>query len=168
MVKTLLLIRHANAEQGERDSKDFDRHLTRLGNRNAAHAGKYLVKNKLMPDLLLCSKAIRAKETAEVVASQLKFTERHIRYHDDLYEASVRTLFAIVNDIEEKYERVAMIAHNPGLTYLADYLTSAPLGNMVPGSIVVVKFENMTWAEVSQNSGRLEDYIDPETSEIPE
>ncbi len=168
MVKTLLLIRHANAEQGERGSKDFERHLTRLGNRNAAHAGKYLVRNKLMPDLLLCSKAIRAKETAEVVASQLKFTERHIQYHDDMYEASVRTLFTIVNDIEEKYEQVAMIGHNPGLTYLADYLTSAPLGNMVPGSIVVIRFENMTWADVSQNSGRFEDYIDPEASEIPD
>jgi phosphohistidine phosphatase len=168
MVKTLLLIRHGNAEQGERGSRDFDRHITRLGNRNAAHAGKYLANNKLMPDLLLCSQAVRAKETAEVIASQLKFSERHIRYEEELYEASVRTLFTAVNNIDEKYGRVAMIAHNPGLTYLADYLTTAPLGNMVPASIVVIKFENMTWAEVSQNSGQFEGYIDPEASDIPE
>ena len=168
MVKTLLLIRHANTEQGERGSNDFDRHITRLGNRNAAHAGKYLVNNKLMPDLLLCSKAVRVRETAEVVASQLKFSERHIRYEDELYEASVRILFKAVNNIDEKYQRVAMIAHNPGLTYLADYLTSSPLGTMVPASIVIINFESVTWAEVSQNSGQLEGYIDPEASEIPD
>jgi phosphohistidine phosphatase len=168
MVKTLLLIRHANAEQIERGGRDFERHITRLGNRNAAHAGKYLVNNKLMPDLVVCSPAVRAKETAEVIASQLKFSERHIKYNEELYEASVRTLFSIVNGIEERYNRVALIAHNPGLTYLADYLTAAPLGNMVPASIVIINFENMTWAEVSQNSGQFEDYIDPEASEIPE
>jgi phosphohistidine phosphatase len=100
------------------------------------------------------------------VASQLKFSERHIKFNDDLYEASVRALFSIVNNIDEKYERVAMIAHNPGLTYLADFLTAAPLGNMAPASIVIVKFENMTWAEMSQNSGQFEGYIDPEASEI--
>lgn len=168
MVKTLLLIRHANAEQLERDGKDFDRHITRLGHRNAAHAGKYLVNHKLMPDLLLCSPATRARETAEVVASQLKLSERHIQYHDELYEASVRTLFSIVNNIDEKFQRVAMIAHNPGMTYLADYLTAAPLGNMVPASLVVITFEDMTWAEVCQHSGQFEGYVDPEASEIPD
>ena len=161
MVKTLLLIRHANAEETERGGKDFDRHLTRLGQRNAAHAGKHLLAHKCLPDMMLCSEAARARETAEIIASQLKFSDRQINYHEDLYDASVRTLFSTDNGISDDPACVALIAHNPGLTYLADYLTAAPLDNMVPASIVIIRFRGLEWSEVSQNSGEFIEYIDP-------
>ena len=165
MVKTLLLIRHANAEDTQSGGKDFDRHLTRLGQRNAAHAGKLILAHKYVPDMILCSKAARAKETAEIITSQIKFNDRQIKYHDELYDASVRTLFTAITEVDETSECLAVIAHNPGLTYLADYLTEAPLGNMVPASIVVIKFDDQQWTEISQNSGEFIEYIDPEPAE---
>ncbi len=165
MVKTLLLIRHANAEETDRGGKDFDRRLTRLGQRNAAHAGKHLLAHKYLPEMMLCSEAARARETAEIIAGQLKFSDGQIKYHDDLYEASVRTLFSAVNGISDNPACVALIAHNPGLTYLADYLTTAPLDNMVPASIVIIQFRDLEWSEVSQNSGEFIEYIDPGSSD---
>ncbi|HZI98950.1 MAG TPA: histidine phosphatase family protein, partial [Actinomycetales bacterium] len=60
--RRLLLIRHAKAAPDD-DGGDHGRGLTARGRRDAAAIGRWLADNDLVPDLVLCSDARRARET---------------------------------------------------------------------------------------------------------
>ena len=86
-----------------------------------------------------------------------------VRLSEELYEASVRTFLSEINTIEEDKKCVIFVGHNPTITYLADYLTSAPMSNMDPGSAIVITFQKIAWSEVTQDSGSFVCYRSPKT-----
>jgi phosphohistidine phosphatase len=66
----LYLLRHAEAEPHCAD--DFSRKLTGKGEKQARAVGSFLVDQGIKPDLILTSPVLRAKETAALVAQELK------------------------------------------------------------------------------------------------
>jgi len=62
-------LRHAEADPDARI--DFDRKLTPKGLEQAAKAGKFLVRNGLLPEAIVSSPVVRARQTAEVVEKKL-------------------------------------------------------------------------------------------------
>ncbi|MCK9588485.1 MAG: phosphoglycerate mutase family protein [Terrimicrobiaceae bacterium] len=63
---TIGFLRHAEAEDGK--GSDFDRKLTPKGLDQAAKAGKFCLRNGLLPDLIITSPLVRARQTAGIVA----------------------------------------------------------------------------------------------------
>ena len=66
----LYLLRHAEAEPHRAD--DFSRRLTEKGEKQARSVGAFLADRGISPDLILSSPVLRAKETATLVAKELK------------------------------------------------------------------------------------------------
>ena len=68
-------LRHADAEQ--RADRDSERKLTPKGLEQAEKAGKFLVRCGLLPDAVLTSPIVRARQTAKIAADKLgvKFQE---------------------------------------------------------------------------------------------
>ena len=161
MVRSLYLIRHADAEYLSQGQSDHERALTRDGLANAGKLGLNFKKAKVIPNKILCSTALRARSTAETLCDQLGIADSLIHLEAELYESSVRILLQSINGLDETHKVVFMVAHNPSISYLAEYLTDDTAGNMVPGSACQIDFEDMAWAEVSQKSGRLISYTDP-------
>lgn len=62
-------LRHADAEP--RASSDHERKLTPKGLEQAEKAGKFLVRCGLVPDIILTSPLVRARQTATIVAEKL-------------------------------------------------------------------------------------------------
>ena len=62
-------LRHAEAEPDAR--RDFDRELTVKGLEQAEKAGKFFARNGLLPDLIITSPVVRARQTARIVAQRL-------------------------------------------------------------------------------------------------
>lgn len=163
MVRKLFLIRHAEAEESTSEVKDFDRQLMRIGYQHAAHVGNYLVSESHTIDLIVCSTAVRAQQTAETIADHIKYDYSRIRYLDDLYEASIRILLNTINSLEDRFHNVVVVSHNPSITYLAEYLTGDQVGNMAPATLSLAAFENISWKEISQNIGTLEAVVTPDS-----
>src|SRR5690625_4581183 len=69
---TLVLLRHAKAEAA--GPSDFERKLSAPGRSQARRVAAHLVAAGLAPDVVLCSAALRARQTWEQVAAGL--TER--------------------------------------------------------------------------------------------
>ncbi|MDA7881056.1 histidine phosphatase family protein [Akkermansiaceae bacterium] len=67
---TLYLIRHATADAHGLPGGDFARALIPKGIKQAHRVGNFLRENDLIPDLLLTSPVLRAKETAEILAEE--------------------------------------------------------------------------------------------------
>jgi phosphohistidine phosphatase len=162
MPRYLYLVRHAQSAEKQVNQNDFGRELTSTGVKQALLIGNYLLQQQIMPDVIMTSTAERARMTASVIADALKTDPEKINLQEDLYEASTRTFFQFVTQLEDHLQHVVCVAHNPVVTYLAEYLTGAEVGDMVPAGMAMIKFNIQSWKEVSQGNGELENYITPE------
>jgi len=162
MEKILYLIRHGKARPTESGEKDFDRLLEPEGMRQATRLGSYLYKNDVMISAIITSKAIRAIESAEQVASQLGFDVSKIIQDDELFEASVRILLERVSSLMDLWNQVIIVGHNPTLSYFAEYITGHHFDGMEPGSLVKITCGIDSWKELGAGMASFEAYITSE------
>ena len=69
-MKTLLLMRHAKSSWKQKDLPDIERPLSSRGEKDAPMMGRMLKKKELIPDLIISSPAVRARQTVEEVAKK--------------------------------------------------------------------------------------------------
>jgi phosphohistidine phosphatase len=161
MPRYLYLVRHAESREKQHNELDKERELTARGVREALLIGTYLFKENTALDAVICSVAIRAKVTASLIADAMKFNSEKITEQEALYEASTRTLFQFVSQLDDQYHNVLCIAHNPSISYLAESFTKSEIGDMPAGGLAIIKFNIQSWKEVSQGNGELYNYVYP-------
>ncbi len=160
-MKNLIMLRHAKSDWSNPGQKDFDRTLNARGHRVAPRMGHKLHELGVHVDAVVSSPAERAKLTAEYISEQLNFDTSEIEFKEAVYEASIRTLLEVVNGLDEEYDTVMLVGHNPSFTYLSEYLTGAEIGNIPTCGAVRIEFELTSWKEVSQNTGTLKWFVYP-------
>ena len=161
MNRTLYLIRHAKAEDATIYQRDHDRELMPEGIMEVARVGRYLHERGIVADQLLSSTAIRAKDTAKVVAEQLSLSPDEIVLNADLYDGGARAYLAAVNALPKEFTSVMLFGHNPDISYFTEFLTHQPVGEMDKGAVAAIVFDNLEWAEVSGRTGSLSFYVSP-------
>ena len=152
-MKNLILIRHAKSSWKNHDLADHDRPLNKRGKRDAPMMGEHLYQLEIKPDLILSSPAKRAKKTARIISQKLGFPINKIIDRDEIYGASHSTLTAIIQQIEDRFENVILIGHNPAITHLSHFFTHHPIENVPTCGVVSVTFEIHNWEEVSEGKG---------------
>ena len=154
-------MRHAEAGAKESRQDDRVRELNPAGIKESRHMGAWLEEEGTHFDLIVSSSAFRAEQTAHLVAEGMNLEQPRILLEDSLYESSVRQFLSYINSIEDGYDNVLIVAHNPSVSYIAEYLTKAEIGDMVPAGVAIIKFEVGSWKIVSENTGVLEKYVMP-------
>ncbi len=124
----LLLMRHARAAWSQ-DEADQERSLSERGRLEAQQMGQRLRARRFDPLKLICSPALRARETAEIVGRLLGFDGRQIVRSDDLYLASPDTLISQIQTYAAS-GNLMVVGHNPGLTNLVNRLAAGRIDNM--------------------------------------
>ncbi|ACT94014.1 SixA phosphatase family protein [Dyadobacter fermentans] len=161
MKKTLILVRHATAEDQSFRIKDFDRNLNSKGLSESLAMGKWLVEEGVKPDLLVSSPASRAFKTAEIIAGQYKIPVDAIQTQAGIYDGGPRAYLQAVTTVQEAHSTLMLFGHNPDITYFAEYLSGASIGSMKKGSAVFIEFKNQKWEEISAKTGDLVLYKTP-------
>jgi len=160
----LHLLRHTKSSWDD-DAEDRERPLNRRGRDAAALVGETLPKAIGALDLVLCSSALRTRETAELVLARFAQPPR-VLYEDGLYLASEAKLMQRLRRLDEQTNSVLVIGHNPGLHELAVALAA-------PGSPAAValnegKFPTgvrvsfaiaASWSEIADARHRIVDYV---------
>ncbi len=153
-MRTLTLIRHAKSSWDNPELRDFDRPLSARGFRDASRMG-VVFKKKLPPvGLVVTSPALRARTTATMLAEGMDYPLERIAAEERLYEAPLGTLRDIVAGLDNRYEHIALVAHNPGLENLAGYL-GGDVERLATCSAVTLEFAVDDWRAVGKQSGRL-------------
>lgn len=163
MPRFLYLLRHAQSAERQHSQTDLSRELTPLGVKQALVVGGYLHRQSIAFDSIMCSVAERARTTATLIADALKADLDKIVVQQELYEASTRTFLQFVTQLPDQQQNIMCVGHNPAISYLAEYLTSAEVGDMVPAGLATIRFNLPSWKDVSQGNGSLESYVTPET-----
>lgn len=145
MAKRIWIIRHGKSSRpfGVIDHK---RPLAKRASNDAALIRRHLAGG---PDVFVSSTALRAMETAKMVAGK-----RPVQPSEALYQASADEFMTVVDDLLAESDRVAFIGHNPAVTALVNDLNGDDLTDNVP-TLGVACFESR------KSSWRLVDYVTP-------
>lgn len=148
-MKTLFLIRHAKSSWGDHSHADFDRPLNERGLRDAPFMAELLRKEGVRPDLMIVSPARRTTLTAQFFGKALGIEEADFQFNGNIYEASTRQIFKIINGIEAAANTVLLIGHNPAMTDMANYFSKKFVDNVPTCGIIRIEAAIEDWADFS-------------------
>lgn len=161
MGKELFFVRHSLAREAYRGQPDSERELTDGGSIRAMQLANHLKGIGLKADALLSSEAIRARATAELLTEKIGSNNQEVIYHPDLYESSVRLMVSLINQLDNKWEKVVLVGHNPIIPYTVEFLTGTIVDAMEPGGVLRVTTDSDNWAEIAGKTMDMKEYIDP-------
>jgi len=163
-MRTLYLLRHAKSSWNDASLRDFDRPLNDRGRDAAERIGKRLASEKLNAPLVVCSPALRTRQTAEIVLSSSALRAEE-RLDERIYEASLRELMEVISEIPDDKPVAILIGHNPGFEELLAFLTGETR-RMPTCALAKIEFDVASWRDVRTGEGKLEWLITPK--ELPE
>jgi phosphohistidine phosphatase len=158
-MKTLYLLRHAKSSWGDATLADFDRPLNERGKRASEAIGNYLKSNSITPELIICSTALRTRETLAIVTKTAELNTE-VRYDERIYEASRSRLAEVISEIENDRNVVMLIGHNPGMEEILLLLTGKRQ-EMSTGTLAKIVFDTMSWTTTVEKRGTLESIVSP-------
>ncbi len=150
MTKTLLIMRHAKSDWNNTRLDDHARPLNKRGKQDAPLMGKLLKDEELTPDLIITSTAERALTTAELVALACDFegelvTTRHF------YHADPATYLEMLQGVDDQYNRVMIVGHNPGMEELLADLTDQA-EHFTTANIAHVELPITSWSQLNEDT----------------
>jgi phosphohistidine phosphatase len=110
---TLSLLRHAKSSWADSRLKDIDRPLNERGEKDAPRMGGHLARQGLVPDLVLCSPAVRTRQTLALVLPHLK-PSPEIVYDDALYPGTPPAILKRLRNVAAEVRHAMIVGHNPG------------------------------------------------------
>jgi phosphohistidine phosphatase len=167
-MRHLYLLRHAKSGWDDERLDDHDRPLAARGERACAVMGPWLARATPSPRLALSSSARRAVDTVALVLPHLAPTPP-LRIERGLYLASPAELQAALTALEDSFDAVLLVGHNPGLQQLAlqlvgagDAETREQLARKLPtAALVQLRFPVDRWAEIGPGRGELVRFVRP-------
>lgn len=152
-MKRLYLLRHAKSDWSFSKLSDFERPLNAVGKKSAPYMGQVLKEKGVTLDLLLSSSAVRALETAQIIADELDYPREKLQQEHKIYNAHVDTLIDLVGRLNDACGSVMLVGHNPGMTSLANYFAPEVAARLSTCSVLAVEFQVDTWQAVGKDSG---------------
>lgn len=168
--RRLILMRHAKAEPGGREA-DASRSLALAGRRQCVRVGAALVERDLIPDLVLCSAAVRTRQTWDLVRAGLGGAEPLVEISDGLYAAGMSEMLARVHEIDDAVRTVLVVGHEPTVSAVAARLAgphsdksavARVRDGISTGSFCVLDVAG-SWAETVRGSAHLRAVVSPST-----
>ena len=164
----LMLLRHAKSDWSAAGTADHERKLNARGRAAAPIMGHYLAQEKLLPSLVICSTAVRTRETCDLVMAEFS-KPPPIHYERRLYEASPETIIKIIAAMPNDVHTLLVIGHNPGLQLTALTLATRAhakqrekLREKYPtAALAVIDFEAKAWTGILPAGGALERLVTP-------
>ena len=165
----LMLLRHAKSSWTDPGRDDHDRPLTPRGQKSAPLIGRFMRNQKLVPELVLCSPARRARETWKLASAELRSAPR-LLLEDALYDfGNGGRILDTVRARVDTAKSVMVVGHNPSIERLAQRLIGKGdaklrkrLDNKYPtGALAVISFDADDWDDIEDGKGTLDFFARP-------
>ena len=169
MAKTVLLLRHAKSAWSDPRLDDHERPLNRRGEQAAKAMAEHIVRREPRPDLILCSTAMRTRQTLAPLVKLWDAPAPPISLEKALYLASEDVLLAHLQAVSDEVATVLLIGHNDGIWHLAEELagngpadTLAALREKYPtGTLATLRGPDGGWRDLAWGSVELVAFVRP-------
>jgi len=144
-MKTLLLLRHAKSSWKDPSLTDHDRPLSKRGRKAAPRMGRLIHETGLRPDQILCSTATRARETLQLVLTELGGNVP-VTFRAELYHCDAAQLVGMLREVAEPAASVLVVGHNPDLELFLERVTGQS-ERLSTGALARIELDLSTWSE---------------------
>ena len=152
----LWVIRHAKSSWADVRQTDFERPLNKRGNTDGPRMGNWLAEQTDPAAWIWTSDAARALATAEFVAEGFAAARPQVIPDHRLYHGSPEIARDLLQETPADVDSVALVAHNPGLTWLVNLLAGEPVLDNLP-TFGVARFNVIgNWHELGYEAATLE------------
>ena len=151
-MKELLILRHAKSSWLDESLGDHERPLSKRGRKASKRMGRLLREEDMLPDLILGSTAVRARDTAARVAKAAGY-EGEIELREALYHADPSRIMATVATVDDEVDRLLAVGHNPGFEVLTGVLTGV-FHRFPTGALLRVGLDIEHWAQAPGQTGK--------------
>ena len=164
MSKLLYLVRHAKSSWSDPSLSDRDRPLNKRGRRSAPDMGRRLAAQDHLPELIISSPARRAFSTARKIAKELGYERSEIMTDESLYFSGTGGMLEFLENLDDGYQKVMIVGHNPAMTTLLNILSGSSIDNMPTCAVAVIDYPMASWSELRSIEGQLLVYDFPKNS----
>ncbi len=147
-MKTLYLVRHAKSSWNFPELSDDERPLLEKGKKRTKKVVDYLLASDVKVDYIITSHAVRALETAKIIAHALKYPLDDIKVEHMIYHAHSDKLFDQLYDVPDNCNSLMLIGHNPTFTSFANNFLVEKIDWLPTSGIVSVSFDTDRWEDV--------------------
>ncbi len=159
-MKEIYLLRHAKSSWDNSNLSDFDRPLADRGISDAKKMSNFLKDMNIKIDKVLCSNAIRAKETFDLTADGFNFEIDKATYLDKLYFGDTTTIIQDLKELDESLNNILIVGHNPTLHYLVEILTNESINRFTTCNLATIS-HNGEWVSLNSQQCSLKSLIRP-------
>ena len=164
--KRIFLLRHAQALNNS-DSGDHGRALSPKGKDDALALGKTMQDQGYIPDVILCSPALRTRQTLEGVQCSIEL--KSPKFIDILYNGSTGDYLYEIQKVSNEYNNILFIAHNPCIYELVILLAAQGDGSVFqrlgegysPASLSVISCKAKNWEDIQPAENTIQTLINP-------
>jgi len=159
-MKEIYVLRHAKSSWDNSNLNDFERPLADRGISDAKKMSKFLKDMNLKIDKVLCSNAIRAKETFDLTADGFNFEIDKATYLDKLYFGDTTTIIQDLKELDESLNNILIVGHNPTLHYLVEILTNESINRFTTCNLATISHDG-EWVSLNSQQCSLKSLIRP-------
>ncbi len=159
-MKEIYVLRHAKSSWDNSNLSDFDRPLADRGISDAKKMSNFLKDMNIKIDKVLCSNAIRAKETFDLTADGFNFEIDKATYLDKLYFGDTTTIIQDLKELDESLNNILIVGHNPTLHYLVEILTNESINRFTTCNLATIS-HNGEWVSLNSQQCSLKSLIRP-------
>ena len=160
-MKTLYIVRHAKSSWKVKDIPDEERPLLEKGKKRTKKIIDHLQDRDVTINYLVTSHAVRALETAKMLAKGLNYPSDKIRVDKRLYHADSDELLNEFYDIPLRFNSVMLVGHNPALTNFVNRFIKPKIDWIPTSGVVGIEFDTDKWEEIVEAKSRLKFVIFP-------
>ena len=159
-MKQIYVLRHAKSSWDNSNLSDFDRPLADRGISDAKKMSNFLKDMNIKIDKVLCSSAIRAKETFDLTADGFNFEIDKATYLDKLYFGDTTTIIQDLKELDESLNNILIVGHNPTLHYLVEILTNESINRFTTCNLATISHDG-EWVSLNSQQCSLKSLIRP-------
>ena len=160
-MKRLYLVRHAKSSWEEPGKADIDRKLTDLGIKRTEKVIPYLKKKEIIVDQMISSPAIRAYQTAVLIAKGIGYPVKKIRTDLKIYNGGYDRILDIIYSTPDEVGSLMIFGHNPVITQLANLFLHPGIEDLPTTGMVGLKFDTDHWSSIPSAEPETEFIIFP-------
>lgn len=164
-MRRLLLLRHAKAANGGPGQSDFDRALAPRGREAAARIGQHIANTATEPDRILCSSAVRTRQTALLAATEFRSSPA-LEFLTEFYNAEAEDYLEQIRLFGGDADTLMVVAHNPATEETIHLLAGerseiAPPADVPTAALAILDFDIDNWLDITERGGRLVGFVRP-------
>lgn len=160
-MKTLFVVRHAKSSWDDPSLSDAERPLLKKGEKRTIRVARHLKEHKVKVDLMISSPAVRAYDTARIMAETLGYPVDKIRKENTLYMGDSDKYYELLYALSDEVKSVMIFGHNPSFTHFTNDLVDSTIEWMPTSSVGAVCLQTEQWTEAGSAKRNLHFFVSP-------